>query len=137
MITQRIEEVWINFFNLDIEIGPITLVLLATIILVMAFIISKLIISYIATKGRGYRIINIGRLYNKYLTIIVFAVFFLLSFIVKKDNITFDDPVMLLITSVAILIFIGWTITDIRALQILAIALTGSLMGHLIASVII
>lgn len=119
---------------LGMELSPITLVLLATIIFVVGLLGLKMLSIKILSKGRFK---GTNKFYNKHFMLIAFVVFFILSFIVEMSNISFEDPVMLLIASVTIFLFLGWTVmTDTKALQILLIALVGSFAGHIVATII-
>lgn len=134
MITETIKTV--EFLNF--ELGPITLSLITTMILALLMVLVKAVFVWFVSKGRKSGFINRARdPYSQNFTTIVFVSFLLLSLIVKLQDLPFDDPLMLVITSIIILVFVGWSMTsDIATLKILVIALAGSFLGHLIATII-
>jgi len=130
MITNTIQSV--EF--LGMEISPVTLILIGTMILVGAALIVKLILG----KGRNIKLFKGSeKFYTKHFMLIVFTTFFMLALLVKLENLSFEDPVMLVLTSLFILLFVGWTImTDLRMVKVLFIAILGSFIGHMIALMI-
>lgn len=125
---------------LGVEIGPITIAVLGTMVFVISIIFLRLIGSFFFKKGRDLGLFRGGssKLYNKYFYFIVFGVFFMLSFITVASSVPFDDPFFMIIASMFVILFIGWSFTsDIRILQILVIALLGSFIGYFIANIMI
>jgi hypothetical protein len=111
------------------DIGPVSFYIFSVMVIVFFIIALK----YIYSKGRGYIPFRGRQIYGKYTMIIVFTTFFVLSMLAKLFAVPLEDPVIMLIAFVFIIIFIGWTLTsDIRALQILFIALLGSFVGYII-----
>jgi len=132
---QNADEIWF----LNFEIGPVTMMLIGTIAFVFITLGIKYFILFIYNKAKLYGIIRAGATpYNKYFTSVVFLSFFMLSLVAKITQTSFDNPIMMLISTMMVFIFVGFTITsDIKTLQILFVAITGAFMGHIVGAIMI
>ena len=114
-----------------IPFGPVATFLLAGLLLVIILWVAQLIIS------NGARISLFRGLvvpYNRYLLIIVFLTFLVLSVIAFQMDLGFDSPILIFIALMLVVLFQGWVVSNIkRTVAIFVFALLGALIGYNLA----
>ncbi len=136
MLQQGIDSV--RFLNTDIEIGPVTLALFGTVIVVVLFVLGEYFVRWILAFGRSYKATrDLTDPYNRYYYLVAFIVFFALSFMAKINEVRFDDPIMMLVSVMILFSFLGWSlVSDRRTMVIIIFAILGSIFGDVFATII-